>query len=593
MEPARPARRQRRPRRGSVDRPIDIRLVRNVGLLLAGPLVILVFTLARTGSLPAPVLPPSFDGGAALELTRELARDHPSRVPGSLDADGAARWVEEKLQLYGIPVEEDVWQEDIPGLGEVTLRNLAAVVRGTIDDTILVVAHRDNREGSAGANDNASGTAALVELARAYATVGTGGARPRRPLHTIVLLSSDGGAYGDLGAARFARSERGRRTVTAIVLDGLAGRTRPRIEVAGLEHRSPGSALVRTLLARLEDEGFAPERPGILEQVVALGVPLALGEQGPLLGAGIPAARVGTAPETRPRPGADEIELLDQSRLTRLGRAVDATLGSLDNAVELPRSSTGAIYLEQRAVRGWALQLLFLAALVPFGAAALDLVARCRRRGTRLGGAWRAYRRRLGFWLLGLVALGIVALLGALPVETALPPRPDLPPVDRWPVVGLVAVVGLGALAWLRARSALRPTRPTDPEEELAGWATALLALLGVAALVAVASPYTLVFVLPSLYAWLALVQVGRDRAWLADVLYGAGLTGPVVGLVVLTQQLDLGLRGPLYAAALTTSGTVPWLVTVSFAAWLAVAAQVGALVAGRYVPLGRTSSRR
>ena len=111
--------------------------------------------------------------------------------------------------------------------------------------------------------------------------------------------------------------------------------------------------------------------------------------------------------------------------------------------------------------------------------------------------------------------------------------------------------------------------------------------------LVALASPYTLVLVVPSLYAWLALLQVGRDRAWLADVLYGLGLLGPILALVVLTQQLDLGLRGPLYAAALVTSGTVPWPVSVALAAWVAVAAQVAALVAGRYAPLGRTSSRR
>jgi hypothetical protein len=119
------------------------------------------------------------------------------------------------------------------------------------------------------------------------------------------------------------------------------------------------------------------------------------------------------------------------------------------------------------------------------------------------------------------------------------------------------------------------------------------LALLGVAVLVALANPFSLVFLLPSLYAWLALVQIGRGRGWLADALFGVGLLSPLLPLVVLSQQLDLGIRAPLYGAALVTSGTVPWFVSIAFAGWFAVAAQVGALVAERYAPAGRRSSRR
>lgn len=237
--------------------------------------------------------------------------------------------------------------------------------------------------------------------------------------------------------------------------------------------------------------------------------------------------------------------------------------------------------------------MLLLTALVPFAVGSLDLVARCRRRGTRLAGGWRAYRRRLGFWLLGLVALGLVALTGALPVATELPPRPDLPPLDRWPVAGIGVLALAGLLAWLRERALLVPRGQTDPEEELGGWAVAFLALLGVAVLVALVSPYTLLFVVPSLYAWLGAVQVGRNRRWLADGLFGLGLLGPLVAVVVVGRQLSLGLEAPLYAVALLTSGTVPWPVSVALAAWTAAAAQIAALVAGRYAPLEDRPRRR
>ena len=47
------------------------------------------------------------------------------------------------------------------------LTNLVAVVRGVSHRKIVITAHRDNSGEGRGANDNASGTAALVELARA------------------------------------------------------------------------------------------------------------------------------------------------------------------------------------------------------------------------------------------------------------------------------------------------------------------------------------------------------------------------------------------------------------------------------------------
>ena len=150
----------------------------------------------------------------------------------------------------------------MPGVGRVELKNLAAVVPGTLDETIVIVAHRDNNGRTAGANDNASGTAALVELARPYATVGTTESA-RTPLHTLVFLSTDGGAYGALGAARFAaRSPLARRAAAVISLDGLAGAARPRLELAGLDGHSPPPALVETATRRVASEtGTRPAPP--------------------------------------------------------------------------------------------------------------------------------------------------------------------------------------------------------------------------------------------------------------------------------------------------------------------------------------------
>ncbi len=146
----------------------------------------------------------------------------------------------------------------MPGLGRVPLHNLWAVVGGQSSDAIVVMAHRDDTGVGPGANDNASGTAALVELARGYAQADTPASERVRPAHTIVFLSTDGGAFGALGAVRFAKQlalpdRRGgqpagdRRPGTATDRDrgrhaALAGRhaRRDRSEAGARADRLPG-----------------------------------------------------------------------------------------------------------------------------------------------------------------------------------------------------------------------------------------------------------------------------------------------------------------------------------------------------------------
>ena len=91
-----------RPRRGSVERPINARLVRGTWLFVALPLLLAAFTVGRPQPLPAPTLPAAFDGTTAEQLARELARNYPDRAPGSAGSLGAAEWVSEQLTLYGL-----------------------------------------------------------------------------------------------------------------------------------------------------------------------------------------------------------------------------------------------------------------------------------------------------------------------------------------------------------------------------------------------------------------------------------------------------------------------------------------------------------
>jgi hypothetical protein len=313
---------QRRTRRRRSDQPIDGRLVRRTALLLALPLLVLAFTIETPGPFPAPTLPPAFDAASATTLATELARDFPDREPGTEGALGAAAWAKEKLTLYGLPAVEDAWDESIPGLGTVRLRNLVTVIPGASSDAILFLAHRDNIGTGPGANDNASGTAALIELQRGYGRLGTIARRPK-PEHTLIFLSSDGGAFGGFGAERFASTSPLRTHVRAAVsLDAIAGSARPRLEIAGLTPKSPAPALVRTADVRIATHlGTAPAHPGWLVQLVDLGIPFGYGEQAPFLGREISAIRLTTADDGRGDPRADTTTQLDRVQFVRLGRS--------------------------------------------------------------------------------------------------------------------------------------------------------------------------------------------------------------------------------------------------------------------------------
>src|SRR5688500_9230001 len=251
-----------RPRRGSVERPINARMVRGTWLLVALPLLLAAFSVARPQPLPAPALPPAFDAANAEQLTRELARLYPDRSPGSAGSLGAAAWLREQLTLYDFPLREERFTARIPGRGRVELVNIVARVDGASQRKIVITAHRDNSGESQGANDNASGTAALVELARAYAPATGTTTVHTQPSHTLVFVSTDGGAFGALGAARFAESSPYRSDAVAVIsLDAIGGFGAPRLLIAGDTARSPAAALVRTAAVRvLEQSGSEPLR---------------------------------------------------------------------------------------------------------------------------------------------------------------------------------------------------------------------------------------------------------------------------------------------------------------------------------------------
>jgi len=137
------------------------------------------------------------------------------RRAGSLDA--AERHLDAALRGLGLAVEAQEFE--VEGTRVANLESTLA--GGALPDQILIVgAHYDSVVGCPGANDNASGAAAVLELARLLASE-----RLARTLRFVLFVNEEPPYYlGDaMGSRRYARRcrARGERIVAMLCLETI------------------------------------------------------------------------------------------------------------------------------------------------------------------------------------------------------------------------------------------------------------------------------------------------------------------------------------------------------------------------------------
>ena len=106
---------RRRPRRGSIERPVSGRIYRGTWLLVGLPLLIAAFSVSRPAPLAPPALPAAFDEQTAAGLADELASSYPDRSPGSAGALGAAQWLVRQLKAFNLTTAVDSYEADDRG----------------------------------------------------------------------------------------------------------------------------------------------------------------------------------------------------------------------------------------------------------------------------------------------------------------------------------------------------------------------------------------------------------------------------------------------------------------------------------------------
>jgi Zn-dependent M28 family amino/carboxypeptidase len=129
------------------------------------------------------------------------ADDMEGRGFGQPGGDRARDYVRAGFEQAGLIALEAGWLRPFTARGTAG-ENIIGVVRGTVapDQWIVVTAHYDHegvQDGQIfnGADDNASGTAALIEMARLL--------RQQPPRHSVMFVALDGEEAGLLGARAF------------------------------------------------------------------------------------------------------------------------------------------------------------------------------------------------------------------------------------------------------------------------------------------------------------------------------------------------------------------------------------------------------
>ncbi|MCW2922662.1 MAG: hypothetical protein JWM98_66, partial [Thermoleophilia bacterium] len=541
-------------------RPVDFvgwRLYRRSFVVPVLALLVLLVTSFRAEVPVQGALPPTLANERAAELlgrSQEFTALFPDRRPNTAGDVDSAQWmrdeftkVDPKMRARTAPTTTTD-----PATGHaVTLVNVEATLPGRTRELVVIHAHRDTADANGGASD-AVGQVALLTLARELAAT-----RDRR--RTYLFVSTDGATLNGGGARALATRLGSRGAVVAVIgLDRIGGGETLRVDASPSGRHAPPLGLVQAASGSVDAEGGRATLGGIGAQLVRLATPITLREHGQLLDAGLPALTITAADDGLHASGDDNA---DAAHVGAGLRAAQRLIGTLDGVDQLQSAGKTWVATDQRVYRGWALKILVASLLVPVWIGAVDMLVR-HRRGWNLAAAVGTCTRAM---LAGVVAIGALWLLGAfglLPGTVDHPPNPGRLTDVR--VIALGIWLALVAAAWLLARgpdwrrqrraSARVHTGPDTPEIVVS-----LVGLVVVSALALSVNPYAVLFVVPTLHAWMCVaswrVVFFRSRAVL---VWSVGLVGPLAALLAVGARSDAGRGTGWYALQLVQTRTVP-----------------------------------
>lgn len=570
---------------------INWQLYRLCLLPVLAVLMLAAFSLGDPVSpMTSTLSPEAFEGQRAFRTLHEMVALAPSRAPGSPGDMRLMRFLQRSLRSFGSTssggyhVSLQALPAQTPSGGATPVDLIATRPGITTQPPIVLVAHRDLS--GQGGLAQLSGTATLLELSRILSSTQT--------RHPVAIVFSDGGSAGASEISKLVARRLGGSADAAIVLGDLAGAT---LRAPLVQPYSTGSGfapevLTRTVSAPLGSQlGVSPGAPGLASQLAHLAFPLAVGEEGPLNEAGVPAVSVDLAGER----GSGAHEAVSAQRLQKAGMAIASAFYSLDRGAQVPRSQVQGITISGRVVPLWAVSLLVLSLMLGPLLVAVDLCVRADRHGQGLGrwaGPVLSCAAPFLLCALALKAIGAIGILHAPPYPA---PAAALS-LGAVPTIGLLLGAASLALGW-RLWAALGGLAAFRDAGSVAGAGVAAHALASVLALLVwLLNPYAALLIVPGLHLWLPLLSPQHRPARLtARLALALAPLAPAAG-VILFYALALGL-GPgqtLLSGALLVAGgyvgigaSLLW----SLALGLLSAGAIGAIP--RRAQMGRPRRRR
>jgi Zn-dependent M28 family amino/carboxypeptidase len=287
--------------------------------------------------------------GAEIALAKQLRADigmlagtigerNVSRKPRQLEQ--AAAFIEAALAGAGYKAEAQPYN-----VGGTTCRNLAAEIRGTshVAEILVVGAHYDTVPGGPGADDNSSGVATVLALARHFAH-----SRPLRTLRFVAFVNEEPPYFqtADMGSLVYAKEcrRRGERIQAMLSVESVGYYSATQEYPAAVRGLFPPRGDFIAFVGNLSSASLVREAAKAFRQAVDLPAEAAaLPEEIEGVGwsdhwsfwrQGYPAIEVtDTAPYRNPHyhMPSDKPETLDYNRLARLTTGMYDVVAALAN----------------------------------------------------------------------------------------------------------------------------------------------------------------------------------------------------------------------------------------------------------------------
>ena len=204
--------------------------IAGLAVVVAAGAGVLYYMIGMPGEPYRGPLPPLTDDERALaprlkaHIVAIASREH--NVAHYDELEKSARYIETTLESFGYTINRQSFDADDFVGGSTTVRNIEVVIEPRADvstpETLVIGAHYDSARGAAGANDNGSGAAAVIELARLLSDLR--GAATRRI--RLVLFVNEEPPYfqtEEMGSHQYASAlkARGERVAAMYSLETL------------------------------------------------------------------------------------------------------------------------------------------------------------------------------------------------------------------------------------------------------------------------------------------------------------------------------------------------------------------------------------